>query len=45
MQYMEERANLEKPHSFRFKEDEDQFLFNERVADCLDELDKELEKA
>lgn len=37
------KAKLEKPHVFRFKGNEDQYVFNENVADSLDERWKKSE--
>ena len=40
MQYVEERANLEKVYSFRFNEDEDDAVpFQEKGCDSLEKLD------
>ena len=45
VQKVAKRAKLDRPHKFRFAGNEDQFLFNERLEDCLDEVGGELEKA
>ena len=39
------RAKLERPQVFKFKGNEDQFYFNEKVAEALDETSAELRKA
>lgn len=39
------RARIEKPYSFRYKGNEDQFYFNEKVVDTMDQSEVELEKA
>ena len=45
VQKVDKKAKLDRPHKFRFAGNEDQFLFNERLEDCLDEVGGELDKA
>lgn len=39
------RARIEKPHVFKYKGNEDQFYFNEKIVDKIDEAGAKLEKA